>query len=1137
VGDNLNPKTTRTGKPLQGGFEEKRLEVLPHDRPDQGALADRVNGPKAWQLSKSLAGLKRMVTNFFRNQSAAVTVGTNADFSFRLRSVSMKNSEVFRIVNLLVFLSGVMLAQTTGTISGTVKDSTGAVLPGANVVVLNDETGISRTVETDTVGRYSALSLSPGNYRVTVTHVGFQTEIRSGVGLTVGREAVVDLTLAVGTLTQSAEVTGEAPLVESTTASLGSLVDERTIRALPLNGRSYDQLALLQPGVILSDPGPSTASPFVNGTGKRFSVGGQRSQSNSFLLDGTNINDQGNGTPGGAAGTNLGVDTILEFKIFTNSYKAEYGHSDGAVITAVTRSGTNTIHGTAFEYIRNSALDARNFFDAASPPSFKRNQFGGVLGGPIKKDRTFIFGGYEGLRQGLGTTLIATVPTLLAKQGTLPTGKVSVNTASVPFLNLYPLPNGRDFGDGSGEFLSTPTIVTNEDNIMVRVDHQLNDKTSIFGRYTLDNDDLNAPDSIPGYVRISDARRQYSTLQATRILSPRAVNNFRFAFNRTHQIFDQLFIPDPGPAVSIIPGQPAGSFQLGGLLGAGSRALTPIGSQGNGAALWVFNIFEWGDDFSYVIGKHSLKFGGDIQRMRDNVSKTSSLRGVYTFTTFSDLLKGTPANLQASGPLGVVPYWGVRQTLLAFYAQDDYSVNSRLTLNLGLRWETTTDPTEVNGQMAILPSPAAANTVTSDRVFSIGKKNFEPRFGLAWRLNASGKTVLRAGGGIFHNQIFPWLYESQLKVPPFPGGTVSANNPPFPNGYQALKGGLIALKVMAPFNKTPVNDQYNLSIQREIFRNTVVQVAYAGSKASHLATISEVDTPIPTILSDGRKSFASGAARRNPAWSGILVNETVGNSVYNSASIMLRRQSASGFIGQIFYTFSKNTDASTGMNSGDSSRDPASLLDPADRRRDWALSELDSRHAVVFNFSYPLPFRAGSKALGAVANGWTLDGIGTFTAGLPFSARLASAVSRSLNSTNADRPDLKPGASQNPTEGTTAGCAGIPAGQKLGTADRFYDPCGFSLPQAGTYGNLGRNTIVGPGVQSVDLALEKVFKPRENLSMTFKAEMFNIMNHANFGLPNTTPLTAAGAPNASAGRVTYTTTSSRQIQFALRIGF
>ena len=445
----------------------------------------------------------------------------------------------------LLLFSGAVWAQvSTGTISGTVRDSSGAVLPQVEVVVLNQDTGISRTVKTDSGGHYSAVSLNLGNYQVTGTRDGFQTVVRNGIVLTVGQEAIVDLSLPVGTVSQTVTVTGGAPLVETTTASLGFLVDETTIRALPLNGRSWDQLALIQPGVILTSPGPTGGAPYAFGTGKRFTVGGQRSISNSFLLDGTDVNDQSNGTPGGAAGTNLGVDTIQEFKIFTNSFKAEFGHSSGSVTTAVTRSGTNDFHGTAFEYIRNSVLDARNYFDPSSgPPAFRRNQFGGVLGGPIKKDKTFFFGGYEGLRQGLATTQTAIVPTALARQGILPSGTVPVNPDIVPYLNLYPLPNGTDFGDGTGAFLSVPTVPTNEDNSMVRVDHQLNARTSLSARYMFDTDSVSAQQQLPDYFIDEATRRQYLTLQANTVLSAKALNSFRFAFNRTNSAFSPTISP------------------------------------------------------------------------------------------------------------------------------------------------------------------------------------------------------------------------------------------------------------------------------------------------------------------------------------------------------------------------------------------------------------------------------------------------------------------------------------------------------------------------------------------------------------------------------------------------------------------
>jgi hypothetical protein len=485
----------------------------------------------------------------------------------------------------------------------------------------------------------------------------------------------------------------------------------------------------------------------------------------------------------------------------------------------------------------------------------------------------------------------------------------------------------------------------------------------------------------------------------------------------------------------------------------------------------------------------------------------------------------------------------VRQTLYGVYGQDDYTVNSRLTLNLGLRWETTTDPSEVNGKASFLPSPAATKMVVSDTFFSIGKKNFEPRVGIAWQVTESGKTVLRAGAGIYHNQLLPWAFSKQLRTPPW-FGKYKVKKPHFPDEYVHLTartlediGDLIALKINAPFMKTPVTVQYNLSLQQEIFNGTVLQVAYAGNKSNHLLFSREANTTIPTTLSDGRKFFPEGAPKQNRAWKEIQLFEAAYNSIYNSVAVMLRRQSSSGFQGQVSYTFSKAIDEGTSVGGGDSDRSPSMQLDAGDRARDRGLSDLDSRHAFVLYFSYPLPFRANSQAFGAVVNGWTISGIGTFTAGLPFTTLLAAPVSRDGASNNNDRPDLKPGANQSPNEGTSVGCVGFPAGKKLGAADNFYDPCSFSLPLAGTYGNLGRNTLTGPGIAKVDFGLEKSFALGEQANLTFKTQVFNILNRANFGLPNNSPLKEDGSANPAAGRITYTTTSSRHVQFGLKINF
>ncbi len=398
---------------------------------------------------------------------------------------------------------------STGTISGVVQDQSGSVVPGTTVTVRNVDTGVARTLISDAGGRYTAPDLSLGNYEVQAQQSGFQTEIRSGIILTVGRQEVVNLSLRVGQPSEKITITEAAPLVESTTSAMSSLVDQRTIRDLPLNGRSYDQLALLQPGVVTMGAGQASAA-FDYGEGTRFSVTGSRAYANSFMLDGTDINDHANGTPGGAAGTNLGVDGVQEFKINTSVSPAEYGRSSGGVISAVTRSGTNSLHGSAFEFLRNNALDSTGYFDEVprgngTVAPYRRNQYGGSLGGPIKRDKTFFFGTYEGLRLSQGTNINPLVPTAETKAGkgpqcsTQPGGVCYVNPIMIPYINLYPAPT-IDLGDGTGRFILSPLQVTNEDYFMTRVDHQISEKTRIFFRYSFDKDSNVLPNFAGGSV-------------------------------------------------------------------------------------------------------------------------------------------------------------------------------------------------------------------------------------------------------------------------------------------------------------------------------------------------------------------------------------------------------------------------------------------------------------------------------------------------------------------------------------------------------------------------------------------------------------------------------------------------------------
>lgn len=1026
----------------------------------------------------------------------------------------------------MVFCGILISAQvTTGNISGVVQDSTGALMPGATITVKNLDTGLARTVTTDEGGRYSAPNLSLGNYEVRAEQSGFQTELRRGITLTVGREAVVNITLQVGSVSQMLTVTAEAPLVESTTASMGSLVDDRTVRELPLNGRSYDQLAILQPGVVTLGAG-SAGTSFDYGAGKRFSVSGSRSYANSFLLDGTDINDHSGGTPGGAAGNNLGVEGIREFKILTNTANAEYGRASGGIISAVTRSGTNELHGSAFEFLRNSAMDARNFFDQSGVPPFKRNQFGGALGGPIKKDKTFFFGTYEGLRQSLGTTGIGFVPTVQAKQGILPTkvvpgGSVPVNPAMKPFLGLFPDPNGQDFGDGTGEYISSRSVVTNNNYFMLRGDHQLSDKTSLFARYSYDGDSV----VDPGYANIGvfkvtqQALRQYATIQASSILSAAVLNSFRVAYNRANQVADNIPNKPLPPEYSFIPGQTFGTIQVG--AGTGVRSLAILGTDNGSPRQFVYNLFQWADDVTLVKGRHSAKAGVDIKRMRDNAALNQSQRGVYTFTSMLTLIAGTPSLFEAT-QVGQNSYRGYRQTMMGAYAQDDFKMTQRLTLNMGLRWEAVTDPTESNGKVSNLLSPLDPTFTVQKTYFTLTKKNFEPRVGLAWQLTGSGNTVLRAGYGIFHDHVLPGIYSTQVsRTPPF-SNLLDAVNPPFPSGYLALtQVGVPRLATIAPFVKEPTKNSYSLSLQQQLFKDMLIEVAYVGSESYHLFAAREANTTVVSYV-NGQPFYPAGAPRLNPNFGSNRDYIFDSNSNYNGLQVTVRRKSPTGLQYQAFYTFSKAIDIHDAVSGGDTQQEPNVLLDPRDPARDRGLSTFSAKHNFVFTGSYPFPFRFQQKAVDLLLGHWTVNGISTLRSGEPFTARVSFNQSRDGNGNTPDRPSLIAGRSNNPI---------------LGTPNKYYDVTAFSLPAPGTYGNLGRNTLIGPGLANLDLSLEKVFKLRESASVQFRAELFNVLNHSNFALPAVTTFIASGAYSGSAGRITATTTQSRQIQLGLKIIF
>src|SRR5438034_1848381 len=522
----------------------------------------------------------------------------------------------FKLFSCLLLFGGIAIAQvTTGTITGTVKDSAGAVLPGVSIKLTNTDTGASRTVIADELGRYNAPQLPLGGYEISAELPGFQTAVRRGVTLTIGREAVVDFTLQVGSVSQEVTVNAEAALVSTTNANLSYLVDDKKIRDLPLNGRNYTQLATLQPGVI-PILGYLTRTDISAGHGLKMSIGGAQSTQNSFLMDGQDVSDYAGQTPGSAAGTNLGIDAVREFTITTNNYSTEYGLVTGGVMNVVTNSGTNALHGSGFEFLRNSALDAKNYCDPASQkiPAFKRNQFGGVIGGPIKKDKLFFLATYEGLRERLGLTYNTPVPNARAHQGYLPINGVEqfigVNPGVQAMMNLYPLTHGPGNCDGTGQFINNPIQPSTEDYVLGRIDAQLSDKNSLYGRYVFDQADVTRPGQLGIYGTGKHGRNQFFQLALTRVVSASWINEARAGVNRTFSNSDEIYF-------NTVP-----VSQLAVLSGRNLASIWDITSPSIPTSDGVFietprrftdSIFEFADNVSYLRGSHSFKLAGFLK--------------------------------------------------------------------------------------------------------------------------------------------------------------------------------------------------------------------------------------------------------------------------------------------------------------------------------------------------------------------------------------------------------------------------------------------------------------------------------------------------------------------------------------------
>jgi hypothetical protein len=1020
-----------------------------------------------------------------------------------------------RVVHTILLLAVAAVAPaaaqgTTGTISGAVADQTGAALPGAAVAVRNVDTGVTRAVVSDSEGRYRVLSVEPGTYEVTGDLQGFQRAVRGNLTLTIGQEAIVNLTLSLGQLEESVVVTESAPLVDTTTSSVATLVDERQIRELPLNGRDFSQLTLLTPGVVQT---PTVDRSLLRGMGTQVSVAGARPNMVSYQLDGTDIADQGGQSPGSAAGGLLGVETVREFQVITNNYSAEYGRSAGGIVTAVTRSGTNMLRGGVFEFHRNDALDAREYFDDPNEekPELTRNQYGFNLGGPFRKDQTFFFGSYEGLRQDRGGTNLLRVPSRATR------ARTDMSPITRPYLLLYPEPNVSESG-ATGLYSVQLVEPTREDYFVVKIDHTFSDKDSGSIRYTFDDASTEELLSFGYFSNEHQNRNQYVTLEHKHLFTGALLNDLRVAFNRTFQATLNVDNKGIDESMWFIPGTQFGALGVSGIDGYGTDTSVPY--------LLGFNVLQIINHTTWTKGRHTLKAGGNFTRWFNNQNATFTYGGNYTFTSLEDFVLGRPNNFESTLPGSASDrYW--RQNLFGFFAQDDWALTSRLTLNLGLRYEFVTEPKEKYDRVASFRNPPYdLDPVIGYPLFANPSlTNVAPRFGFAWDVMGDSRTSVRGGAGLFHEPILANIYRTfGNRTPPF-FAQASLRNPPFPRAVAVLpptSGQRLDLLQWDLVN--PYVMQFNLTAQREVLPQLVAIVGYVGSRGLNLFRNIEANQAIPQVRTDGSYFFPVGSVRRSGNWASVRQRLPDGNSWYNGMVAGITKRFSAGLQLQGSYTFGRVYDEGS-ISAG--SQDFNNGFQPPfgdDRHMNYGPADYDVRHNFVFNYSYTLPF--GQEATGArraLAAGWQLTGILTMRSGVPFTPQLGFDRARALprSGGGGQWPDLAAGCSNNPV---------------LGGTEMYFDVNCFTLPEAGTFGNVGRNTVSGPGYATWDSAVFKNFELGGRRRLQIRLEAFNILNRANFSLPANTVFNSAGRVD-NAGEITDTVGTARQFQIGAKFEF
>jgi hypothetical protein len=1057
-------------------------------------------------------------------------------------------------------------------IFGKVEDTSGAAISGAAVTVKNLETGATRTVLTGDNGTYRVSSLLVGRHEVKVEKPRFQSAVRSGINLEVGQNAAVDFRLELGELVQQVTVTEDVPLVNTTNSSVWSVVGEREVKDLPLNGRSFDDLITLNPGAInysaMKSANTSTSD------GNTFSISGRRTGENLFLLNGVEYtgSSQLAVTPGGVSGYLLGIDAIREFNVLTDTYSAEYGKRSGAQVMIVTQSGTNALHGTVFEFLRNSALDARNFFAQTSAPPFRQNQFGGSLGGPIRKDRWFLFGNYEGFRQALAQSGVAEVPDAQARQGLLPnasgvyTKVANLNPAMLDYTALWPQPNGPELlvnGLPSGTALSynNPRQKIREDFGTLRSDYKLREGDWLSGAFTIDDGNSLIPLADPLFGSTTTLRSQVASLQETHVFSARVLNTATVGFSRAGFALDSTLLASFPSGLSFVTGQgPGGIVVNGGTTTTGAAGITSAGPN-NAAGVWNRrNLFTYTDNVQINRGMHQISAGVWFQRLQDNEDTGSRQTGVATFTSLTTFLQGTVSTFQ------VIPNpneLGWRSLYGALYFSDSIRLRSNLMVQAGVRDEFSTGWNEISGRAAnYIPSNYVLQTIprVGNSVYTQNnaKHLFAPRIGVAWDPLSNGKTVIRSGFGIYYSMIdaLSFLLNS---LPPANGAVTYSGVPlasvlpvmqgvqPPPSCTATLSTGCViyAPQGLQPNAQTPAAAEWNFAIEQQLGRASALRVAYVGSHGYHgLLSVDPNDIPAQlcqsaTCVSGGTPGTTKGSVpqgaqyipvqgRPNPFLGAGFFWYTEGNSSYNALQTEVLHRLSKGLQFRANYTWSKNLDMNSGLTGAQAQNQAQMILDRNDLPRDWGLAALNVTNQASISGNYELPFGRGRQGLGSATGwkgkllgGWQLNGILTLQTGFPFTPQVGSNRSGDGDTRNPDRPSVNPS---------------FTGPVLLKKPTQWFDPNAFVLPTPGTYGNLGRETLTGPGLAELDFSLFKNTPIGERCNLQFRSEFFNLLNHANFGVPNAIVF-SSGNISPTAGLITATSTTSRQIQFGLKLVF